>query len=624
MSQNLFKYLLLSLFIYVFLCFPSKADQLNPLPDSLEIITYHDLYKMGDSEISELTTELNKKLMLNGDNVKLNLLRAKIFLFQGKYKIAEGLLKRLNKIFPSNAEVNYFLSRLYTQMDSLTLAYSHMYRIDASQNYDESFIIELENDALPFLNRFEKEIYDTISNKVQYILLNWLKKDPFPASIENEYFYKMINRIDYAYENYFDGFALDDRGRIYLKYGKPDLRREFAHTGYRTECWIYRNISDKEVTYDFIRSFKVPKWTEIRFKSDIPGDSFISNKFSGEFDDSEPSRTFFEDRAMLSNKYQETFAHLQSLAIDAAIGSGQSSTPIEEEEYFITTYFAKDTKSKTALPEIVASTQVPVVPLSIDYARFKNDSNSVNLETYIGMPIREIKNAVDGFLYKRIVFNEKLSIKNKNYFPIANHSDKIEFTFDNVETAHFIDLLTFIVPEENFVISFEVDDEDKRFIASKVVEVENMDFLQDGLFLSDLQLSIGIKENVGAGKFTKNGLFVQPYPYNMFSKNAPVFIYFEIYNLVKKHSLTDYDISYGLAKSYEKNILEQIFSLDFSDNPGSIQFNQNYNGNSDEDFIFFQLNVSDLDIGEYLLRVKVTDKNSGKSFIRERRFFLTI
>ena len=64
--------------------------------------------------------------------------------------------------------------------------------------------------------------------------------------------------------------------------------------------------------------------------------------------------------------------------------------------------------------------------------------------------------------------------------------------------------------------------------------------------------------------------------------------------------------------------------MDFSDNPGSIQFNQNYNGNSTDDFIYFQLNVNNLDIGEYVLKVKVTDKNSGKSFVRERKFFLTI
>ena len=185
-------------------------------------------------------------------------------------------------------------------------------------------------------------------------------------------------------------------------------------------------------------------------------------------------------------------------------------------------------------------------------------------------------------------------------------------------------MVTFTVPEDKFVFSYEVDDEAKRFISSKVLEVDISNFIQKDLFLSDIQLSIGVKENVGPGKYTKNGLFVQPYPYAMYSKNAPIYIYFEIYNLVKSHSLTNYDISYGLAKSFEKNILEQIFTMDFSDNPGSIQFNQNYNGNSTDDFIYFQLNVNNLDIGEYVLKVKVTDKNSGKSFVRERKFFLTI
>lgn len=591
--------------------------------DDFNKYTYHEIRSMSSSDRNSYAEKLNQQLILNPDNLELNLIRAKIYLAEKKIKAAEGLLQRLNKVFSNSGEVNYFLSRLYSQTDSLRLSYTHMFRINTETNYGELFIKELENDALPFLTRFEKNIYDTTSNKVELLIRQWLKKDPSPASIENEYFRQMIGRIEYSFDNFHDGFAVDDRGKIYLKYGDPDTRREFVHNGFRTECWIYKNLNGKEISFDFIRSFKRPAWRQIIFKGDIPGDSFIPNKLDITSDDSEPSRTFFEDRAQLSNKYQQIFVELQGLVMEAGYDEGPKSTPIEEEDFFIITFFNEDRAQKAELPEITTKTPVPEVTLSVDYCRFKRDS-SVVLEAYLGIPMQQISQAVNGALYKRLVFNEKLSIKDKSHFPIATHSDKIEFTFENTQTSHFIDMLSFTLPPEDFVIAFEVDDEGKRFLGSKVIEVSTRNFLKEDLFLSDLLFSVGVKENAAPGKYTKNGMFFQPYPYSMYSKSSPFFLYFEIYNLVQNHGFTNYDISYGLAKSYEKSILEQIFTLDLSSQKGSIQFNQNYNGNQKDDFIYFQINLKDLDVGEYILRVKVTDKNSGKSFIREKKFFLTL
>ena len=58
---------------------------------------------------------------------------------------------------------------------------------------------------------------------------------------------------------------------------------------------------------------------------------------------------------------------------------------------FIISYFNNDKESKAKLPEIVASTPVPIIPLSVEFTRFKNDSNTVNLETYMGIPIKDVK-----------------------------------------------------------------------------------------------------------------------------------------------------------------------------------------------------------------------------------------
>jgi len=599
---------------------------LSDIPDSLQLVKYQDLYSYDSDDLEELTGKLNTALILNPENVELNLLRGKILLAKKNFKAAESIMLRLNKLYPKDGAISYFLSRLYAQSNNLMSSSTYMYQIDPDYKYSETFISEMEADAYPFFTRFEKQIYDTLENKISFILRNWFIKDPSPASPENEYFQTMINRLEYAYANFYDGFALDARGYIYLKYGEPEERHEFPHRGFATECWIYKSYSKDDITFDFIKSLRQPSWTRIKFRSQIPGDSFITNKFDfNNYDESIPSSSFFEDRKMINNKYNEIFTEVNSLAIDKQLSENSPKSETQGvEDALISNFFIRESEFQSRLPEVASAAKIPQLVLSVDNCRFKGDSGSVKLETYLGLPIKQIYDAVGGNIYKKIVLNEKLAIRDNNFYPIANHSDKIEFQFEDINKAHFIDMLSFTIPPQDFALSFEVDDEQKRFIAAKTVEVNNTDFLQDKLFLSDIQLSSQITPNyIGGSRFVKNGLFIQPYPYGMFSRSTPVFIYFEIYNLLKSHSITDYTISYGLAKSYEKNILEKIFTLDLSEDPGSIQFTQNYTGNKIDDFIYFQLNTINMDIGEYVLKVRVEDKNSKMIFERDKKFFLT-
>src|ERR1700681_1913548 len=64
----------------------------------------------------------------------------------------------------------------------------------------------------------------TDEEREQFIEQFWLRRDPTPDSIENEFKEEHYRRIAYANENFASGIPgwKTDRGRIYITYGPPD------------------------------------------------------------------------------------------------------------------------------------------------------------------------------------------------------------------------------------------------------------------------------------------------------------------------------------------------------------------------------------------------------------------
>ena len=99
----------------------------------------------------------------------------------------------------------------------------------------------------------------TNDEREQFIQLFWRQRDPDPDTVENEYKEQFYERVAYANEHFSSGKAgrLTDRGRIYIKFGKPDDIETHPSGGtydrpanegggstttYPFEKWFYRHI----------------------------------------------------------------------------------------------------------------------------------------------------------------------------------------------------------------------------------------------------------------------------------------------------------------------------------------------------------------------------------------------
>ena len=99
----------------------------------------------------------------------------------------------------------------------------------------------------------------TDAEREQFIEQFWLRRDPTPGTIENEFKEEHYRRIAYANEHYAAASPgwTTDRGRIYIQYGPPDEIE--SHPGgsdaipYPYEQWRYRYIEGigNDVTAEF-------------------------------------------------------------------------------------------------------------------------------------------------------------------------------------------------------------------------------------------------------------------------------------------------------------------------------------------------------------------------------------
>ncbi len=132
----------------------------------------------------------------------------------------------------------------------------------------------LDEDVRWIITGEELQAFKQLSNdeeRDQFIEQFWLRRDPTPDTVENEYKEEHYRRIAYANEHFAAGIAgwRTDRGRIYIVWGPPDeieshpsgglYNRDISEGGgttstYPFERWRYRYIEGigNEVILEFV------------------------------------------------------------------------------------------------------------------------------------------------------------------------------------------------------------------------------------------------------------------------------------------------------------------------------------------------------------------------------------
>ena len=127
--------------------------------------------------------------------------------------------------------------------------------------FDKPFSLRNPEIAIEMLKYVEKDeviskLLDADEEKYPEELLQyWKQFDPTPQTEYNELMDEYYSRIDYATKEFSDisrkPGASTDRGKIYIKYGKPDkIERSSNSLGYVVETWIYNELNQKFLFVD--------------------------------------------------------------------------------------------------------------------------------------------------------------------------------------------------------------------------------------------------------------------------------------------------------------------------------------------------------------------------------------
>ena len=414
----------------------------------------------------------------------------------------------------------------------------------------------------------------------------WAGRDPAPVTAANERWIEHCRRVAYAREHFGEHeFPWDTRGVVYVRYGRPDhisssedirfethpgvlavkdrlmnqagealphllLSRRMINfygsgkekgmddeqtlstiLGYPVypvrgvwEYWIYTNVG-RGVEVTFVQEYtpgpykyaEMPHAGADVWVDEITGRNPFKNRALPTHDElgGDKPRTDIQFRSNL------TWQHLNPGLVMHRVAR------------------------KT--PEIYVQ-DFATAPLDFYYdsARFKADDRSVNLEVYYGIPTRDL-NYVEGADGRLTAYLKRgVALYDEDNKPVYRSSDDMELytagPVDTTQLAFVPEMDRLSVSPGTYRLSVQILDtsSDKSQVYNR--EVVLAPFGDDSLRVSDIEMASLIRPSRGS-KFTKGKIEVVPNPSLFYMPGQPVFVYYEVYNLVKdEYGATKYRI----------------------------------------------------------------------------------
>jgi len=140
------------------------------------------------------------------------------------------------------------------------------------------------------------------------------------------------------------------------------------------------------------------------------------------------------------------------------------------------------------------------------------------------------------------------------------------------------------------------------------------DSARDELACSSLKIAFDITPLLDTEEYNLNTLSIIPNPAKIFKSSDPIFIYYEIYNLIiDTSSRTRYSLDFTLRSvKRRKNLLQSVAGLFKGKSGQRITTHIDQVGTSRKVTDFIQLDVSKVKPGKYFLMLTVTDNVLNK------------
>jgi GWxTD domain-containing protein len=471
----------------------------------------------------------------------------------------------------------------------------------------------------------------TDEEREQFIEGFWLRRDPTPDTIENEFKEEHYRRIAYANERYASGIPgwKSDRGRIYITYGPPDeidshpsggsYQRPMEEGGgetstYPFETWRYRYIEGigNDINIEFV-------------------DPTMSGEYRMTMDPSEKDALLYVPNAGLTLMEQMGMASKTdrfNRTDGTHLGVPQNQLPASMQEFERLERFAKLQKPpavKFKDLEAAVSTHITfnLLPVKVlaNYIKVTNSSVLTNITMQVENKDLQfqLKDGVQRAalnIYARIttmsrrvvnVFEEPVEITSPPQM-LAAVASKSSIYQKSVPLAPGMYRLNVVVKD---VIGGNMNNYE---MALSVPHYDDEKLCSSSLILADLIEKVPTR-SIGLGQFVLGDSKVRPRLNDTFRHDEKMGIYLQLYNFgpdektQKPNGTVDYEVT-------KNGTNEKIF--EFTEELAKMP-----DASAQQVTIEKLLPLQNLKPGQYTLKMKVTDRNRNQTLTPSATFTVT-
>jgi GWxTD domain-containing protein len=471
----------------------------------------------------------------------------------------------------------------------------------------------------------------TDEEREQFIEQFWLRRDPTPDTVENEFKEEHYRRIAYTNENFASGIPgwKTDRGRIYITYGPPDEKETHPSGGtyerppeegggttstFPFEQWRYRYIEG--VGSDIIIEFVDPTMSgEYRMTMDpSEKDALLYVPGAG--------LTMMEQMGMSSKN--DRFNRTDGTHLGVPFGAEtQKMNEFNRLEQFAKLQRPPAVKFKDLEAAVNSRISYNILPMKVRADFFPLTEASVLTYVTLQFDNKDLQfHAKDGVQKASVNIFGKVSTMTRRI--VTNFEDTVEVTSPPEylqQTAQRKSVYNKTVPLAPGTYRLNVVAKDvvggnlnSYEVALVVPRMDGEKLTSSNIVLADLIEHVDTK-SIGMGQFVIGTSKVRPRVDDIFKRDEKMGIYFRIYNFGTdgENRIPEGEVSYEVTKNGTN---EKIFETteDVSKIPGA-----------SPNLVTIEklLPLKDLLPGQYTLRVKITDRFRKQVLTPSAQFTVT-
>ena len=476
-------------------------------------------------------------------------------------------------------------------------------------------------------------------HRKRYIDQFWLLHDPTPTTPVNERRLEHYRRVYYATLNYSEGQKpWDTRGEVYIRFGHPDHRSWSDNLVFETDPKAVR-VKNRlnELTFrarnEILRSDM--STTDVLFKSydlaEVRGMPVFPVPHRG---------SLLREGASLDATwelwiYGDAGGGIEITFVDY-LGDGRfdfARVPEGSPNVHLWLQLAPETvfaKATSRSPDhYVFDYGGEPLSFHLDLATFRAPSRTSVLELYMGIPWSELGLERRGddlygqvdrktVIYDgdgKVVFSD--SIRASERLPQDQEAGPGTLLIDQVRTQ---------LEAGDYLVAVRVRDPGtkKVLVYRNLVTVES--YAHGALALSDLEVAGLVRDLSGSGngKFRKGDLLVIPMPSRTFRRRQPVYLYYEVYNLIRDtrgqtRYRVDYRVRGGKPKGARRLLSGVPRLLGFSQEKEEVLVSYEHVGDADWEPVYIALELDPMGGDAFDIEVVVTDlKGLGEPHVSKK------